>query len=109
MKYVIWLIALYSLTFHVRHSRLEAEEKAGEVFQLAETPVVQENWTWTYRAVEKFYAGVWKSNTLNGEYQLDYHKGRVQFLQQDGTALLGVANPREISLMVPVARIIQTI
>jgi hypothetical protein len=84
-----------------------AAEKPAANLQLAEAPVVQEGWSWTYQATEKLYAGNTESSRLNGKFEINYYKGRVRFLRQDGKAMLGVANPRELELMVPVGQILQ--
>jgi len=62
---------------------------------------VQEGWSWTYRATEKYFAGISHSNILDGKFEINYYKGRVRFLRQDGRAMLDVSNPRELQLMVP--------
>jgi len=88
-------------------SKAQAAEKVSEAIQLAEAPVVQEGWSWTYRAVEKYYAGISSSNILTGKYEINYYKGRVRFLREDGKAMLGVSNPRELQLMVPLGHVIK--
>src|SRR5262245_52354954 len=100
LMFIVGLTASYPLW-----PRFEAAESNN--LTRAEAPVLGDNWTWTYRAVDKLYGGAYTSNTLNGIFEITYQKGRFSFLRQDGRAMLEERHPRELHLMVPTKAVIQ--
>jgi len=102
LMFIVGLTASYPLW-----QRLEAAESNNLTLAQAEAPALGDNWTWTYRAVDKLYGGAYTSNTLNGIFEITYQNGRLRFLRESGRAMIAEHNPRELHLMVPTRAVIQ--
>src|SRR5262249_44616927 len=70
--------------------------------QQVPAPSYSEASSWKYRVVHRTYSGVWKSNLVNGEFEIAVRNGEPKiFHPNSGKAAEITADPNPLAVLVP--------
>jgi hypothetical protein len=72
----------------------------------AEAPEYKGGGSWIYRVVDKMHEG-YRSDLLNGDFEIAFRGGRPWVLQLDGDKKIDVAHPGSLRMMVPAPRVVR--
>jgi len=102
---LIFLLSLMALRLAL--PKLEAAENSASTLQQAEAPVYKGGGTWTYRVNSKLFVGQRSDLLTDGDYEITFQEGKRRIFQLDGGQKVEQANPRELSLMLPLKGVIE--
>jgi hypothetical protein len=67
-----------------------------------QAPRYSETGSWKYRVVHRTYSGVWKSNLVNGEFEIAVRNGEPKIFQPNSTKVVEItADPNPLAVLVP--------
>jgi Domain of unknown function (DUF4384) len=101
------ILNAFLLMWLVLIPKLEAAEHTGPGLQVAQAPVYKDGWSWTYRAVEKYYDGTWTSNMLNGDFEITLQGGRPKIFWLEDGQKSQASNPGALNHMLPPKGVVQ--
>ncbi len=79
-------------------------ERAGEQIP---APGYSETNSWRYRVVNQTFSGVWKSNLLNGDFEITLRNGAPKVVQVVGDKTVEVYDPGPLAFMLPTEAVVR--
>lgn len=100
MKHLVGLSAV--ILFFALSSCVQTSVPPPAGAEQAQAPSYSQASSWKYRVVHRTYSGVWKSNLMNGDFDVVVRNGEPKVLQAgSGKAVVQFPDPNPFAILLP--------